>query len=787
MLRSSSMLGGRLAVRMAVLAVPLSRRLRAGAAAGAIAGALLALPASGSAQADPCPNAQFRTGAAEHLPGCMAYEKVSPGDKNGGDPYYKGSQVQASPDGARVAFVVPGSFANGESAPRTSDYVAERSGDGWTTRNVMQPDLADPLGGMVDLRFGYRWLFPDLSGGVFVRNDSLDVLRNLYRQDFGPDLTTRITPDPVAPLDPFSNLFADFGVADATPDGDHVLFESWQQLTPDAPAPTGAGHLYEAVDGQVEFVGVLPDGSAAPSSVAGRGTYLGSPVNEQRTTDTMSEDGERIYFTVPEGSDSGVNWGKYGEVYLREGGATRHVSASRRTDCAGDPTCGGDGEPDPVADPDGTGQVSFAAAAADGSVAFVTSCRKLTDDATAQCGSQGYSEALYRYDAGSDELTQISGGVPGPLGPVKVVGLSDDGGTVYFEAGNGSHWAIWLWRAGELREIGATHGSDVYSNAARSLDQRLSRVSRDGRYLVWGTRGPVTVPTGGHLALYLYDAQTDETSCVSCPAGGGAVTGDAVLDAFQGAVINQRQYVPRAVDASSRWVVFETDMALAPTDTNGAVDVYRYDATTGEQALISSGSDRGSAHLGDMAADGSTIFIVTDQQLTADDEDRQRDVYAVREGGGFPTSESSKADCDGDDCQGPVASPAAPRQPGSAGLRGRGDLDPGPRPSAQLRSLGGKQLARLARGQTVRVSVRVNRAGAVRVEGRARFGEGTRVVLGGSARARRAGTVRVGVRLSRPARVRLKQAGRLRVTLSARFAGVRATRTVTLGDAGRAK
>src|ERR1700734_1723296 len=39
-------------------------------------------PAAGAAA---CPNAQFRSGASEHLPDCRAYEQVSPVEKDGQD------------------------------------------------------------------------------------------------------------------------------------------------------------------------------------------------------------------------------------------------------------------------------------------------------------------------------------------------------------------------------------------------------------------------------------------------------------------------------------------------------------------------------------------------------------------------------------------------------------------------------------------------------------------------------------------------------------------------------
>ena len=108
------------------------------------------LPVNGPVK--PCPNEAFRSGAGANLPDCRAYELVSPLDKEGGDivappeatigalGFVPGRLDQATPEGDGLTFTSYRGFADAESVPLFSQYIARRDNEtGWSTRSVNAP------------------------------------------------------------------------------------------------------------------------------------------------------------------------------------------------------------------------------------------------------------------------------------------------------------------------------------------------------------------------------------------------------------------------------------------------------------------------------------------------------------------------------------------------------------------------------------------------------------------------------------------------------------------------
>src|SRR5262249_54131383 len=90
-----------------------------------------------------CANAAFREGAGAFLPDCRAYEMVSPVDKNGANietvfniTGYRAELNQTAPGGGSITYSAYKAFAEPESAPYTSQYIAKRGGSGWTTEPI---------------------------------------------------------------------------------------------------------------------------------------------------------------------------------------------------------------------------------------------------------------------------------------------------------------------------------------------------------------------------------------------------------------------------------------------------------------------------------------------------------------------------------------------------------------------------------------------------------------------------------------------------------------------------
>jgi hypothetical protein len=174
-----------------------------------------------------------------------------------------------------------------------------------------------------------------------------------------------------------SGLAVPHAFADISTDRRHVLFESTQKLTDDAPL-TGR-KVYRTDDGVLSLASVLPDGTAT----AGRaGSTAGS---SDFTLRTMSDDGSRVFFSAPTSAATA-------QVYVRQGSTTTQASASQAT----------------VPDPNGTQPAMFAGASADGSSVLLSSAEKLTDDATTGPASTGRD--LYRYNVDTQQLEDLTVG-----------------------------------------------------------------------------------------------------------------------------------------------------------------------------------------------------------------------------------------------------------------------------------------------------------------------------------------------------------------------------------------
>jgi WD40-like Beta Propeller Repeat len=495
---------------------PLKRRRRL-FAVGSFALFAAAFLASVTSPASSAPDAPAGQG---FLPNNRAWELVSPQDKNGGDIGSDTSRSRAARDGDAVQFVSLSVFAGAMGTGTAVDYVARRDAtpgtQGWSTHAITPLQDARAT---VDTTFGadarYSGLSSDLSKGVFFATSPVTAgspnvaeLKNLYLRDdiLAPGagsyalLTDCLTP----PLGPCSSPlvyqplpYHESAFADASDDYGHILFESVENLTTDA---SGADpKLYEWDHGAVRLGGILPDGTPAPSSAAGRGSGTSALIRAY-TENTISADGSRIVFTSPVNSDSQGT--ESADLFIREDGATTvQVNAEERTLA-----------PDPPDD----GKAEFWTASADLTKIFFTSTEQLTDD-----DDDGNSLDLFRYDASlppSDphNLTRI--GIDEELDDgtysdvTGVVGAGDDGEYVYFLSRNqliddgvtgdtvspcpSDITCIFVWHDGEMHQVSrvrtgqgvnALRGSDQWTTTATS--RKAARVTPDGQQLVFVSEG----------------------------------------------------------------------------------------------------------------------------------------------------------------------------------------------------------------------------------------------------------------------------------------------------------
>lgn len=644
------------------------------------------------------------SGARAALPDGRAYELVSPADKNGGDVLIESTRTRAATSGDALAFASLTAFGDVNGTGISVDYLAERRTSGWATHGItpQQEPMSSFLlfGGPGDAIYEGE-LSDDLSHGVVRANafpvnaPNVATVQNLFmRSDLlAPGLGTHaLVTDSVAPLAALqpgtaAGQYKPF-LAGASSDFGHVIFESSQNLTQqaiDAGLPTATlqdEKLYEWDHGLVRLVGILPaseGGGIVPRAVAGRGA---SGVNPFYTSDAISDDGSRIFFTDP------VPGSAEGQLYMRENGTdTVHINASETSTPA-------------------SGAATFWGATPDGAHVFFTSTDQLTN-------AVPYG-GLYRYDVDApagERLTLLSvDEEPADGTSVNVVamfGASDDGDRVYFVARDGRLVAdapipsnpsvplIYVWHDGSLSYVGKLFNlAFEYQTNAGSIGWLLfpktARVSPDGKHLLFLSSEGDQVKAYNHgdcsetndagpcREVYIYSADTNgglgQLSCASCDPGGGPGTADAAVNfSANTSAARSSSHVNNPLSDDGRWAFFGTKQALTIEDHNTDLDVYRYETTTGDLDLLSSGGvDSGDSYFLDASASGRDVFFATRDRLVGWDTDASYDIYDARVGGGFPEPPSIAPPCVGEACQGQLSAPPALRQPGSASFQGSG-------------------------------------------------------------------------------------------------------------------
>jgi hypothetical protein len=631
-------------------------------------------PAAGEASApETCPNATIR--ARQHatgLPDCRAWEMVSPVDKNGNDIQLgsTGPAVLTPPEGNAATFVSLGAFAGAEGSTNPQWYLARRGPTGWTTRGLSPRtnsgfnQEAAISGFSEDLSLGFL-----SSANSTLAPGALEGARNVYLRD-----NLNNTYSLVGPGSPGSGttVVAPMALmAAATPDFSTLVFESEDQLTPDA--TPGVSNVYEYSDGRLTLASILPgEVPATGGAYAGNGVgFVVGRYGFSKSETTLSRDGSRVVFT-----DAST-----GQIYLREDGTrTVHVSASQR------------GTPDP----EGPQPASWLGSSADGSQIFFKSAEKLTNDSHAAITTSRITlEDLYRYDLATGKLTDLTAG-SGPGGTEGVVGVSEDGSYVYFVAnavlakgaqpgdcanGIGS-CNLYMWHTGTITLIGRVDGNDLRAwEPSHVAGPSTSSVAADGKTMVITSEDQLTgYDNGGHDELYRYDAASAELSCLSCDRSGRLAQGDSGLDMTNGNITLETPKEIEVVTDGGNRIFFSSEEGLAPQDGNGKLDVYEWEqkgtgtcvTAGGCTSLISSGQSSDASGLGNATPDGGNLFFSTRQPLVGIDVDHNSDLYDAREDGGIAAQNSpaEAVSCTGEACRGVTASPPAAQAPASSTYAG---------------------------------------------------------------------------------------------------------------------
>jgi hypothetical protein len=614
---------------------------------------------------------------ALRLPDCRAYEQVSQVDKNATDALGSPGLVQSSPSGSRVTYFSLLPFPGVPGAQEYPTYLSTRGAtEGWSTQGLVPESSPSPFGGA-----GVLALTGDLTKTIVEAREpplaegAAPGRANPYIRDNATGSYRLLAPTPESGTPRF---------ADASSDDSRLIFESSEHLTENA-AP-GVVNLYEWDNGQLNLLGLLPDGEVPKEgTVAGpggpaleEGTLPGGATSGFYTQDTVSEDGSRVFFSDVE----------TGHIYLREPQAKKTIGVS-------------------------AGRAYWRAASPDGSEVFYTE-------------GEGENRNLYRFSL-NGEVQQREALTSGAAGVLGTLGVSNDGSFAYFVAtgvlsGNNAEGHapvegaanLYMWHEGAGPvfiaglEVGTgLEGADkpdwrdvVVSaeTAGPAQGGKSSRVTPDGQTVLFSTRAQLTpYSNAGHIELYVYNATTGKVVCVSCHPNGIPATRSAYLTSEQRLVLSlvpRDAFLTRNLSADGGRVFFQTVEALVSQDTNGQVNVYEWErealgvcehASEGFSAssggclhLISTGTSSDQSYFGDASATGSDVFFFTRQSLVGQDQDNNNDIYDARVDGGIAEQNPSSlpAPCVSEACRGALGLPPVFGAPSSATFAGSGNLAP---------------------------------------------------------------------------------------------------------------
>ena len=659
-----------------------------------------------------CPLAtESSPGFRTYLPGCRAYEMVTPPYKDGDSNM---SVKAVSSDGLRVIASSFSAFSGTESDPLNGAsgavYEFARAGSGWVASSVTPPTSLSPNAHLFGVSAdGSRVLWEVLGPSRSIYSTSLDIREpNDSFVEIGPLIPPGGATGPPAENHGGENEYV--GFVGASKDLSHVLFTIYavhpEFLWPgDTTQPeTTKKSLYEYVgtgNKRPMLVGVGEEGL-----ISNCGTTLGYTElpGGADAYNAMSTNGEIVFFTpvAHENSNCEPTWKapEVDELYARvdqiQTVAISEPSFSQCTLCrTGIPT---------LEEPATTEKRSiFQGASEDGSKAFFLTEQELFEGDT--------GENLYEYDFDDpvgEKVVRVSGGSPKheSLDPEVqgVARVAEDGSRVYFVAkaaltGPNKEGNIPAEGADNLylfeRDANYPAGRTAFvatlspedSEDWHQGDSRPMQATPEGRFLVFQSAADLTPgDKSGQSQIFEYDALREELVRLSVGAA-GYVPGVANAE-LNPSFIQSQSYgqasaptnatTDLAVSEDGSRVLFYGSGALAEGAEAGTLNVYEY-RSEGAAGSIANGNvhlldaNASSTEAIGLDASGVDAFFLTADPLVPTDVDTQIDVYDAREDGGFPASVVQAA-CVGETCQGPPSTPLSVGAPGSVSASGDGNL-----------------------------------------------------------------------------------------------------------------
>jgi DNA-binding beta-propeller fold protein YncE len=556
--------------------------------------------------------------ASMGLPDGRAYEQATPTDKNGNNISGGASLTQAARGGGAISFQTSAGLPGGEGAQQYPNYLAVRGDSGWSTVGLLPP----AANGSNAIVLGWdEWL----ESAYAAQGRSTSSPLSLYELGTRDRELTQIAGGIVGSTESLN-------VTGTSKEGGAVAFESTEALTSEAAAGSPNLYLWNQGSGSVVLVGVLNEGGsptggsqAPPNDGLANRTYT-------QADHSLSEDASHAYFVAegnrqlylrlnPTRPQSPLDGG--GRCVTAEDACTLEVSASQRS----------------LPDPNGQAAAEFAGASTNGSIAYFLSRGALTDDATTGPEDEGMD--LYRYDVGSETLSDLVPDAGDAAGAEVqgVLGTSSDGSYLYFAAngllgdaeakgavrgdcergttvgGATGTCNLYLWHEGSVKFIAeldvtpAGNGGEPYASSDAMnwiagpdhsrFTGRTARVSADGGTLLFRSQRSLTgYDNAGFAEFYRYSAAHGTLSCISCDPTGASPVGWASLQSLEPTAINVPEpaaFLTRNLSADGNRIFFESPDALVPADVNGRTacplqtrdqvracqDVYEWEAPTG--------------------------------------------------------------------------------------------------------------------------------------------------------------------------------------------------------------
>jgi hypothetical protein len=616
-----------------------------------------------------------------------AYEQVSIPD-SGGNP--SAFALAFSKDGNRAVYSISGGTPISGSGTFFSQLLSERTAKGWQPTNVTPRSLFEPT--------APDWFFfpnPGLTEFVGYNTNGLfpapGELQNLWR----------LKP-PAGPYTQLASVLVEHSSSffEASEDVSRVVSVIEDDLDPAHPADESEMHLYDISSGTPQLLSLLPGGGVPACGVPANDLNVGAGPEEGYNQyylgkrRWLSPDGARAFFPSRGNSCGGPT-----ELYLREieAGETKLVSAP------------------PLSGPSCT--ASFIRATAEAAF-FATGARLSADDVTGQGGSCGRG-SVYRYEIGAESLEcvtcvvpgidiDVKGGSPAGYGPLREIGVSEDGSALYF--GSEERLLPDAPAAGGTYRVEVSTGELDYVAPAGGHGDALgtaSAISADGEVLVFRSDDARLDPQGGYdnggfPNYYRYDHGDGSLICVSCPPDGSPARGEVVGWAGRfdtGSLSASTTYNGSPLSADGGILAFSTPSALLNVDQNTAPqgknpnygqDVYEW--RNGRALLITDGLTNWSAGDDDgisypfglapepaaVSPDGKNVFFFASARYTADALDDYRRLYTARLGGGIVFPEPPRP-CPLEVCQGTPKGVPEEQEPGSSNFKGLGNKQAEPK------------------------------------------------------------------------------------------------------------